>query len=143
MLTGRLVSLIEKHADELTGRLALKLRTDLRTPGYRRFDDRELRGRALRVYRNLGSWLNQTTDRAVEEEYFTLGQERRREGVPLAEVVAALLLTRRNLWEFVESESGDSVLELRQQLDLELLVVRFFDRAIYHAVRGYETRAAG
>jgi hypothetical protein len=50
----------------------------------------------------------------------------------------ALLLTRRNLWRFVESQGWDSIMDLRQQLDLELLVVRFFDRAIHHAVRGYE-----
>ena len=54
----------------------------------------------------------------------------------------ALLLVRRNLWQFVEgarSQGANTSLELRQQLDLELLVVRFFDRAIFHTVRGYES----
>ncbi len=50
----------------------------------------------------------------------------------------ALLITRRNLWQFVDSQGADTILELRQQLDLELLVVRFFDRAIYHTFRGYQ-----
>ena len=50
----------------------------------------------------------------------------------------ALLLTRRNLWDFIDSQGADNILELRQQLDLELLVVRFYDRAIHHTVRGYE-----
>ena len=75
----------------------------------------------------------------VEDEYVRLGQTRREEGMPLSQVVMALLLTRRNLWHFVESQGAETILELRQQLDLELLVVRFFDRAIYHAVRGYES----
>ena len=33
------------------------------------------------------------------------------------------------------------MLELRQQLDLELLVARFVDRAIHHTVCGYESGA--
>jgi hypothetical protein len=53
--------------------------------------------------------------------------------------VGALLLTRRNLWEFVEAQTGDTILALRQEIDLQLLVVRFFDRAVYWTARGYET----
>jgi hypothetical protein len=141
MLVGRLVALIEKHADELTGRLVTTLRQDPRTPAYRRFTDQEVGSRARDVYAHLGGWLESSSDEALEREYRRLGANRRREGVPLSQVVMALLLTRRNLWNFVESQGADSVLELRQQLDLELLVVRFFDRAIYHTVRGFEEGA--
>ena len=138
MLIARLVALIEDHADELTARLVGKLLTDHRTTEYRRFDEAELGKLAHDVYAHLGKWLEQTSDGRVEEEYFRLGEIRRSEGIPLAQVVSALLLTRRNLWQFVASMAGDTVLELRQQLDLELLVVRFFDRAIYHTVRGFQ-----
>lgn len=139
MLVGRLVRLIEEHADELTMRVVGKLREDPRTSAYREFGDAELGARARNVYAHLGRWLEQASEDAVEAEYHELGMRRRREGIPLSEVVMALLLTRRNLWSFVESQGADSILELRQQLDLELLVVRFFDRAIYHTVRGYES----
>lgn len=138
MIVTRLVRLIETHAEQLADRLAERLRTDPRTPAYETLDDREIRSRTARVYRHLGLWLDQASDDRVEAEYLRLGRERRKEGIPLAQVVGALLLTRRNLWEFIESEAaGDTVLDLRQQLELELLVVRFFDRAIYHTVRGY------
>ncbi|HEU4395638.1 MAG TPA: hypothetical protein VFS92_08740 [Planctomycetota bacterium] len=56
-------------------------------------------------------------------------------------MVLALLVTCRPLWQFVESQPADTVLEVRQPLELEPLVVRFFDRAILHTVRGYETAA--
>ena len=141
MLVGRLVTLIEEHAEELTARVVAQLREDPRTPDYRRFDDDELTARAHDVYAHLGRWLEASSESTVEDQYYRLGVTRRREEVPLSQVVAALLLTRRNLWTFVESQGVDSILELRQQLDLELLVVRFFDRAIYHTVRGYESRA--
>ena len=138
MLIARLVSLIEDHADELTARLVRRLREDPRTSEYRRLDEAELAGRVHDVFAHLGRWLERASEGRVEEEYFRLGNTRREEGIALSQVVSALLLTRRNLWEFVDSLGGDTILELRQQLDLELLVVRFFDRAIYHTVRGYE-----
>ncbi len=138
MLVGRLVGLIEDHADGLADRLVRKIREDSRTGAYELFDDDQLADRGRRVYAHLGRWLGETSETPVEEEYFRLGQTRRDEGIPLAEVVMALLITRRNLWQFVDSLGADTILELRQQLDLELLVVRFFDRAIYHTVRGYQ-----
>ena len=139
MLVGRLMALIESHADELTARLVRRLLEDERTPDYRQLVGEELGRRARNVYANLSRWLEASSDAEVEEEYFALGVTRCGEGVPLSQVVIALLLTRRTLWQFVESQGADSILELRQQLDLELLVVRFFDRAIYHTVRGYES----
>jgi hypothetical protein len=143
MLTERLVALIEEHADPLTARLVRKVHADPRTTGYRRFDDAELGKRAHDVYAHLGRWLEQSSDSRVADEYFPLGELRHAEGVPLAEVVMALILTRHNLWQFLESQGGYTSLELRQQMDVELLVLRFFDRAIYHAVRGYESAARG
>ena len=139
MWVGRLVDLIEEHADELTERLVRMVREDPRTIGYGEVSDGELGGRAREVYSHLGKWLTKSSESAVESEYFRLAEVRRAEGIPLSEVVMALLLVRRNLWQFVESHGANTSLELRQQLDLELLVVRFFDRAIFHAVRGYES----
>lgn len=141
MLIARLLTLIEDHADELTARLVRKIREDPRTSEYRRFDDDELGRRAHDIYAHLGRWLERTSEGRVEEEYFRLGQTRREEGVALSQVVSALLMTRRNLWQYVDSLGVDTILELRQQFELELLVVRFFDRAIYHTVRGYESKS--
>lgn len=143
MLTGRLVALIEGQADELTELMVVKIREDPRTADYHKLDNSELADRARLVYSNLGHWLSETSEGHVEKEYSHLGRVRFREGIPLSQVVIALLLTRRNLWSFVESLGWSSIFDLRQQLDLELLVVRFFDRAIYHVVRGYESEAWG
>jgi hypothetical protein len=138
MMIGKLVALIEDHADELTARMVRLVRENPMTEGYHQIDDEELGGRARLVYANLGQWLSETSESHVEEEYYRIGQLRHEEGIPLSHVVMALLLTRRNLWRYVESQGWDNIFDLRQQLDLEVLVVRFFDRAIHHAVRGYE-----
>jgi hypothetical protein len=139
----KLVALIEDNADELTARMVRMVRESPRMTAYQRFNDEDLGERARMVYANLGNWLGDTSDALVEEEYFRLGGLRCWEGVPSSEVLWALLLTRRNLWHFIEAQGWDTVSDLQQQLDLELLVVRFFDRAIFHAVRGYESDAWG
>ena len=136
-----LVTLIEDQADELTALWVRRVRESPRMADYQRFGDEDLGKRAHLVYANLGKWLEDTSEKLVEEEYFRLGILRCGERVPLSQVVWALLLTRRNLWQFIELKGGDTASGLRHQLDLELLVVRFFDRAILHAVRGYESGA--
>src|SRR5687767_10494259 len=101
MLVARLVTLIEDHADQLAASVARKLREDPRTSEYRRFSDTELVARARDVYANLGRWLEETPETEIEKQYVELGRARRKEGVALSQVVMALLLTRRGLWQYV------------------------------------------
>jgi hypothetical protein len=143
MQLAELVRLVENRADELAEIMVRKIRESPRMAGYHRFGDDELAERARLVYANLGKWLEEASEGLVEEEYFELGERRCRERIPLSQVVWALLLTRRTLWEFVELQGWDTESDLRRTLDLELLVVRFFDRAILHAVRGYESAGIG
>ncbi len=138
MQARRLVDLIEKHADELTARLVRQLKENRHTIGYRRLDDLELGRRARAIYEHLGYWIRSSSDLQLDDAFFDLGRERCREGIPLADVVAGQILTRTNLWEFVDAQAGDTAADLRGELDLQILVVRFFDRTIHHTVRGYE-----
>jgi hypothetical protein len=143
MLLEELVKLIENRADELAELMVRRVRESPRMAGYHRFGDHELGERARLVYANLGKWLEEGSEGQVEEEYFRLGQQRHGERIPLSEFVWALLLTRRNLWQFIEQQGWETVSDLQRTLDLEILVVRFFDRAILHAVRGYEASGDG
>jgi len=137
-MARRLVDLIETHADELTASLVEQLKTHRTTIGLRKYDDLELGRRSRELYHHLGWWLRSSSEAEVEKTFRNFGRVERGEGIPLSDLVGALLLTRRNLWSFIESKVGDSILDLRQEIDLQLLVVRFFDRAIYFSVRGFE-----
>ena len=143
MLLEELVKLVESRAEELTELMVRKVRESPRTAAYHRFGDDELGERARLVYANLGKWLEEGSEGLVEEEYFRLGKLRCQERIPLSQVIWALLLTRRNLWEFIELQGWDTVSDLQRTLDLEILVVRFFDRAILHAASGYESVGGG
>lgn len=139
MQLQELIRLIESRADDLAELMVRKVRQSPRMAAYHRFGDDELAERARLVYANLEKWLEEGSEGLVEEEYTQLGKRRCQERIPLSQVVWALLLIRRNLWQFIELQGWDTVSDLQRTLDLEILVVRFFDRAILHTVSGYES----
>ncbi len=138
----KLVELIEKNADELTKRYLSDVQQHPRLGAYRDFDQKEIYGRAFRVYSQLGKWISQeTTPEDVKDYWIALGKKRREEGFPLSEIVLSLSLLRRRLWQKVQTEGLlDSALDLFQAMELHNRVVLFFDRAVYYAVVGYECR---
>ncbi|MGD0923261.1 MAG: hypothetical protein ABSA70_16080 [Terriglobia bacterium] len=143
MLSFRLVHMIESHAEQLTRGVVHDLQTNPRTPAYHKLTAEELHHRAYAVYRNLGRWLNEKTDEMMEAFYGELGKKRHAEGIPVCEVVYALLLVKYHLRDYIRA-SGlvDSAVEIYQEQELHRLVGHFFDRAIYYTVKSYEGEAA-
>ena len=143
MLSARLVRTIEQHAEQLTREVVADLRQNPRTPAYHALPAEELRLRAHNVYSNLGGWIGEKDESAIVSSYTALGQTRHAEGIPLSEVVFALMRLREHLREYVSKTAvSQSAVELYQEEELNLLIDRFFDKAIYHTVRGYETAPA-
>jgi hypothetical protein len=138
----RLVNLIEENAHELTTHLLQKLKSHSATATYHDYDENELYERAFTVYSHLGKWISyETTKEEIAELYMDLGAKRRKEGFFLSEVIQALILTRRQLWYKVSSEGFlDTILDMYQALELNNRVIQFFDRAIYYAALGYESK---
>jgi len=137
----RIMDLIEKHADELTKSWLAEVHRDATTPTYGRFeDDAELYRRAFRVFGQLGRWINRDFSKDDIQKYWTsIGEQRRREGFPLSEIVQSLGLIRKHFWTKVETEGFlDTGADMYQAMDLHNRVTLFFDRAIYFAVVGYE-----
>jgi hypothetical protein len=142
MLTLRLVNLIEKHAEQLTEGVVHELRTDPRTPSYHKLAPHEDYNRVYTVVHNLGTWLDRNSDIAAENAYRGLGKTRFSEGIPLAEVVCALMLTKQTIRRFIQAEGWmDSALDLCQQVELYNLISYFFERATYFTVASYEAEA--
>jgi hypothetical protein len=139
MLSARLVRLIEDHAEELTHGVVEDLQKNPRTSEYHRLSRQEIHRRVYEVYHFLGRWLGEKSEDVIESLYTELGKTRSAEGVPLSEVIYALILTKYHLQDYIRS-SGliDSALGLYQLQELHRLVDSFFDRAIYYTTRGYE-----
>lgn len=142
MLSRRLVRMIEDHADQLTRGVIADLQSNPRTSAYHKFSSNELHRRVYEVYRNLGRWLDQKADEAIETSYRDLGKQRANEGVPLHEVVYALILVKYHLRDYIRTAGlMDSAVELYQEQELHRLVGQFFDKANYYTVKGYEREA--
>ena len=139
MLSARLVKVIEEHAEELTRGVLTDLAANARTPHYHDLPAAELHRRVYDVYHNLGRWLGDKTEEHLEATFGGLGRTRLHEGVPLSEVVYALILGKEHLRQYIQAVGlVDSAVELYLEEELHLLIGHFFDRAIYHTVKGYE-----
>jgi hypothetical protein len=144
MLSARLVQMIEDHADPLARQVLQELRDDRRTSAYHALSEQDLFARVYDVYHNLGRWVGAEDDAAIEKSYGDLGRRRRLEGVPVSQVVLALILTKDRLLHFIRSSGfAGSAVELYQEEELTHLVDRFFDKAIYQTIRGHEAAQVG
>ncbi len=131
-----LIRVIQQAARPLVESLYAELRTNLGTSHYHRLSNEELFRRGQAVYQNLADWLA-SHDEAVLRSYGEdLGRRRFAEGIPLGQVVLALILNENHLWDHVSS--------LNQQVDenLRRQVSDFFARTIYSTAHGYEQQLA-
>jgi len=143
MLSGRLIRIIETHAEELTRGAVKKLQTSPRTGSYHGLRPDELYERVYAVYHDLGDWLAEKPDHAIRAWYNELGERRSKEGIPLVEVLWALVLTQYHLRDYIRASApADSAVELYRQQELDRLIGQFFDRAVCYAAEGYQRDAS-
>src|SRR3954466_4268255 len=155
MLGARLLMLIQSHAGALTSEVIKDLTTNELTPSFRRLGAAGLETRVASLYYNLGKWIGDPNENAVRDEYEDMGATRFREGVPISELVYAVILTKKLLRRYIREHgvvdfAGDVAapsellpLALYSVQELNYQVGEFFDRALYHLARGYEAEAAG
>ena len=143
MFSYRLVRLIESHADALAAGLEEKVHGSAQIIHFRQIPAHELRERVYEIYRHLGEWLLGKNELDIEHRYREIGGRRAHLGIPLSEVIHAIVLTKENLWEFLKSEAViDHAIEIMGELELLQMLEMFFDRAIYYAAVGYEEEVA-
>jgi hypothetical protein len=144
MLAYRLVRLIERHSDALAAGLLHRVQTSELTRDYRKVPPEELRQRVYEIYRHLGDWLLGKTEFDIEQRYREIGAKRAEQGVPVSQLAWVIVLTKENLWEYLQHEGGpDRPVEVFGELEMLQLLDQFFDRAIYYAAVGYEAAMAG
>ena len=139
MLSTRLIQMIEAHAKQLTQGLVQQLKSHPRTASYRRFSDAEIHNRTYTVYKNLGAWTVGKPEEEIRRTYEELGLDRFEEGIPLQEVIYALIITKKHLLNYVRTQGlGGTALEIYGEQELANKVNQFYDNAIYYTVVGYE-----
>jgi hypothetical protein len=133
------MKIIHAHADELAAELLADLRINPRTRYLRGVGPEEFRKRASDLYANLAAWLADRREEDIALAYEDLGAARCGEGVSASELVWALTLAKTHLLEFIQrNDSVTTSIELYQRGEIMEMVERFFDRAVYYALTGYE-----
>lgn len=153
MLLARLIWLIENHAESITRATVEDIRSNPRTPSFHSVPREELERGIYSLYHNLGRWIGTRDEAHIEAEYVALGRARRAGGVPLSELVFAVILYKKHLRQFIQDNSvlGSTTDQpeheellpvlLYEVQELNYMVGHFFDAALYHTARGYEQAA--
>jgi hypothetical protein len=138
MIALKLVQLIELHSEELAHSLIRKIENSEKCADLKKISPLELEIRAFEVYKHLSEWLTYKTEHDIEHAYRQLGKQRCHQGVALNNLFWGMILTKENLWDFIEREFvEESGFELRGELELLRLLDQFFDRALYYLFVGY------
>jgi len=139
LISDALVSIVEEHAEEISARWLEVVRSSPSTPTYAELPAGVALERAIRALSSFCLWLSSGEhNKEVEEFYRTLGRQRRKQGFPMHEVLSALTLLRREIYTFIgEREDLVNLMEVYRAMELSRRVVLFFDKALYHAARGF------
>ena len=153
MLSLRLIELIETHAENLTRDVLKEYATNPRTRHWGVVPSNELEQRVFRTYHNLGNWLGDPKEDAVQAEYEEWGRKRYRNRIPLSEIVYAVILLKHHLRKYIrdnglieysrDRQAPQEILPVHLYgiQELNYLVGDFFDKALYYLARGYESEA--
>jgi len=140
MLSGKLIRLIETHADEITVRIVRDIRHNPACAHLATVPEAELRERCHDIVKNLGHWLEFANEEALDRQYEALGKARYYESIPLHESLRGLCLIKDRMSDFIHEQGADrDCVALYAEEELELRIGRFFDDCVYHVVRGYES----
>jgi hypothetical protein len=139
IITYKFVRLIEDHSDALASSLLRKVQESSLTESYAKVPSEDLKLMVSEIYRHLGEWLLHKNEVDIEVRYTAIGARRAQQGVPLSELIWAIVLTKQNLWDFIlDGSFPDRPVEILGKQELLQLLDQFFDRAIHSAAVGYE-----
>jgi hypothetical protein len=142
MLTYRLVRVIEYHSDALAASLSRKVLSCDRTESYRNVPSDELKQRVHEIYHHLGTWLIDKTAAEIGQRYMAIGTRRADQSVPVSELIWAIILTKHNLWDFIDDVTFPGrISDISDKQEILNMLDEFFDEAIHAAVVGYELTA--
>jgi 8-oxo-dGTP diphosphatase len=142
LLSDRLIVVIEQNVETIANLWIQAVKTSRSTPSYHRFDEARLFRRIDKDLSQFGKWLSGVYgDEDVRDFYMALGRERKREGFKLGELLSALSLLKKHIWEYALSRGmWRKTLDMYAALELDRRIVNHFDRAAFHMTRGYEGR---
>lgn len=142
LLSDELVNAVQKSSDKIVAMWLNDITTNPSTRGYQAVDRQELFANAMFILGQFEAWLKgRKGEGEFKDFYCALGGARKREGVPLEELVSSLSLLKKHIWMFTYSFGvWEKAVDIYRMFELGERLVYFFDKAAYHTVMGYSGR---
>jgi 8-oxo-dGTP diphosphatase len=140
MLSDALVTLIQERAEEIARLWLEDVCSNPTTRSYRTVDRDQLLERGSLAISQFGRWLRgrESADE-VKAFYRILAKERKMQGFEAHELLSSLTLLKKNVWTFVRAQDvWKQPIDVYRLLELSIRMALFFDKAMYHAARGFD-----
>jgi ADP-ribose pyrophosphatase YjhB (NUDIX family) len=140
LLSNRLIETVERNAEQIARLWIQDVTGNRSTPSYSTFDKARLYRRVHSILSQFDKWLGgYYSDEDIRDFYMSLGRERRKEGFKLSEVLSALSLARKHIWEFALARGmWQKAIDIYMTLELDRRIMIFFDKASFYTAQGYE-----
>ena len=142
LLSDHLVDLIEKNARDIAGKCVEDVKTNWSTTGYHDFDQVRLFKRFFIILSQFGKWLGgYYSDNDIRIFYTKVGKARKKEELPLADVLSTLSLIKKQVFLFtIPRGVWEKTINIYMSLELDRRIMLFFDKVAYYMTLGYENR---
>jgi ADP-ribose pyrophosphatase YjhB (NUDIX family) len=141
-MTRRLINVILKNKEKIIYQWMEEMTTRASTAEYHNYDSRILYNICDKIISQIILWLGGLYEvKRIKNFYTKLGSERKKAKVKISEVLSALSLIRKHIWDVALTQGA-----LRKNLDLYITfelqrrMTIFFDLATFYITRGYEEK---
>lgn len=130
---------VQDFGNEIAGMWLAALRESAQTPSYGVVSDEELVTASEFALAQVDEHFSgRPAEGDIAAFFHKLGATRAAQGLPLPELISAVLLLKREIWTTARTHGvWESAMDLQRAVDLNRELGRFFDRAVYHATAGY------
>ena len=145
VLMSRLVDIIDENVESIAKSWITDVTTNRSTIEYHSTDKSSLTMTAQSILFQISRWLGGIyNDAEIKEFYMTNGKVRRAAGFRLSNILSALSLIRKHIWDIALSRGvWQKNLDVYMAFELERRIAIFFDKAAFYTTGGYEEDVPG
>jgi hypothetical protein len=135
----KLIEVLENNTKEISEQWSKAVSTNPRTPSYHSLNPDQYIPHALFFYGNIRKLYHGEKSRTEETKYFlNFAESMYKAGVPLDEVIYALMLMRRQIWLFADFNAlFITTLDMHQAVESINRTILIFDHVIHNVAKRY------
>ncbi len=141
-LTQRLLNVIIRNKEKIIYSWMEEMTTSPSTAEYHNYEGRKLYIICDKILSQITLWMGGLNDvNRIKSFYTKLGRERKRADYKISEVLSALSLIRKHIWDIaLTQDDWHKTIDLYVTFELQRRMTVFFDLATFYLTRGYEEK---